>query len=109
MATRIVTLADGTRVEVEVDPRNQLIADDGPTQVDKVLNDATPLLVKAAGPVVAALREINKEMKVDQAEIELGFAFEAEGNLFITRSKLNASLTITLTLKPADHKPNPQG
>lgn len=39
-------------------------------------------------------------MNIEQAEIELGLSFEGEGNLYITKSKAGASLTVKLTLKP---------
>ena len=39
-------------------------------------------------------------MNIEQAEIQLGLSFEAEGNLYITKAKGNANLTIKLTLKP---------
>jgi hypothetical protein len=37
---------------------------------------------------------------IEQAEIELGISFEAEGNLYIAKSKTTANLNIKLILKP---------
>lgn len=46
-------------------------------------------------------KELNKELLVDAAEVELGLGFEAEGNLYITKAKGSANLVVRLTLKPA--------
>jgi hypothetical protein len=48
---------------------------------------------------------MNKEMEIEQAEVEIGFSFEAEGNLYITKSKASANLTVKLTLKPTKELP----
>jgi hypothetical protein len=41
-------------------------------------------------------------MNIEQAEIELGLSFEGEGNLYVTKSKLGANLTVKLVLTPKD-------
>jgi hypothetical protein len=43
-----------------------------------------------------------KKMNIEQAEIELGLSFKGEGNLYVTKSKLGANLTVKLVLTPKD-------
>ena len=38
---------------------------------------------------------------VDQVQIQMGLNFEAGGNLYITQAKGGASISVTVTLKPA--------
>ena len=103
MASKLIELEDGILMEVDV-PENQLqqIAGGG-TQimpVQKAINAIEPLLLRACKPVANVLGELNKDMSVNEVEIELGLGLEAEGNFFITKGKTNASLTIKLKLTP---------
>jgi hypothetical protein len=99
--TKLIQLDDGTLVEVEVpeDQARQIsggFADKVSSSFDKI----KPLLVRVCRPVVEAWGEINQDMDIDQAEIQLGLSFEGEGNLYVTKTKANANLIIKLTLKP---------
>lgn len=100
MATKLIKLDDGTLVEVEV-PAGEArqisygFADKVSSSLDKI----RPVLVNACRPITDAWREINKDMLIEQAEVELGLNFEGEGNLYITKSKIGASLTVKLVLK----------
>jgi hypothetical protein len=99
--TKLIQLEDGTLVEVDVtaDQARQIsggFADKVSSTFDKI----QPLLVEICRPVTDAWQEINQDMNIDQAEIQLGLSFEGEGNLYITKAKGNANLTIKLTLKP---------
>lgn len=112
MATRIITLEDGTKVEAEVMPGYQIA--DGDTEIEKRLDEVKPLLIRATHPVIAAWREINKEMVVEEAEIELGLGIEASGNFFLAQAKGSANIKIKLKLKPVqqasdEQKPNTAG
>ena len=101
MATKLIQLDDGTLVEVEV-PEDQArqISGGSADKVDATLEKIKPILVKSCKPIVAAWKELNKEITIDKAEVQIGFSFEGEGNLYITKSKVNANLTIKLVLKP---------
>jgi Trypsin-co-occurring domain 1 len=46
-------------------------------------------------------------MNIDQAEVQLSLSFEAEGNLYITKSKANANMTVKLVLKPKSLEKTP--
>ncbi len=101
MATKLIELEDGTLVEVEVpeDQAQQIsggLADKVSATVDKI----KPVLVKVCQPITAAWKEISKDMEIEKAVVEVGLSFEGEGNLYVTKSKAGANLTITLELKP---------
>jgi hypothetical protein len=39
-------------------------------------------------------------MDIDAAEVQVGLSFEAEGNIYIAKSRAAANLTVKLVLKP---------
>lgn len=101
MFTKLIELEDGTLVEVTTssDQVQQIsggFADKVSTAFDKI----QPILIKLCRPITNAWKEINQEMNIEQAEIELGLSFEGEGNLYVTKSKAGANLTVKLVLKP---------
>jgi hypothetical protein len=101
MATKLIQLEDGILVEVEVPPEQaQPISGGAADRVSATFDQIRPILVKACRPIATAWKEINQDMNIEQAEIQLGFNFEGEGNLYITKSKAAANLTVKLVLKP---------
>jgi hypothetical protein len=100
--SEIITLDDNIRVEAEITD-TRVASPDG--KVAQTLEAVKPVLLKAVQPVIAAWKELNKDMTVAKAEIEIGFGFEASGNVFVASSKGNVNLKVTLTLEPA--KPVP--
>lgn len=103
MATKLIKLEDGTLIEVEVPPdQAQQISGGFADKVNATFDKVKPILVKTCRPIVAAWQEINQEMHIEQAEVELGLSFEGEGNLYVTKSKAGANLTIKLILKPKE-------
>lgn len=98
MATQFITLKDGIRIEAEVTD-TKVAAKDG--KVEQTIDSIKPTLVSVVQPVAEAWHELNKDMIIQQAEIELGFGFEASGNLFIASTKGNVNLKVKLVLKPA--------
>lgn len=103
MATELIKLEDGTLIEVEARAgKTEPIAEGFATKVSETFDIVRPVLVKTCRPIIAAWKELSQEMNIDQAEVELGLSFEAEGNLYITKSKLNANLTVKLVLTPKD-------
>ena len=103
MKTQLIRLDDETLVEIEA-RTNQMVevssslADRVGTTLDKI----QPILSRTGKPINAAWKELNQEMNIEQAEVELGLSFEGEGNLYITKSKATANLTIKLILKSKD-------
>ena len=99
MAKKLIRLQDGILVEAEV-PDDQLQQIAGGGMSDRTINDIKPLLIKAITPITECWRELNDNLSVGEVQVEIGLGFEAEGNVFIAKGKTNASLTISLTLKP---------
>ncbi len=102
MATKLIELEDGTLVEVEVlgGEQVQQISGGFADKVSATFDRVKPLLVKTCRPIVAACQELNEEISIDEAEVELGLSFEGEGNLYITKSKAGANLKIKLKFQP---------
>jgi hypothetical protein len=105
VSTKLIQLTDGTLVEVvtQIDDARE-IAGGFAEKVEGSLENIRPLLIRVTSPVVAAWQEISKQIAIEKGEIELGFSFEGEGNLYIVKTKTEATLTVKLTLKP---EPNP--
>ncbi len=101
MATKLVRLQEGVLIEIEV-PGNQveLIAGGMADKVQGTVDKIKPILITTCQPVVAAWNELDKDMNIDSAEVELGLSFEGEGNVYITKAKAGANLTVKLILKP---------
>lgn len=101
MSSKLIQLQEGVFVEVEV-PAAQArqLSGSFAEKVNASVDKIKPILTSVAQPILAAWNEINQDMLVEQAEIELGLSFEGEGNLYITKSKVAANITIKLVLKP---------
>lgn len=100
MATKLIELADGTLVEAEVDgsearPISGGAADRVAASMDKI----EPVLVNVCRPVARAWQAIGDGLQVESVEIELGLSFEGEGNIFVSKAKAGANLTVRLTVK----------
>ncbi|MEO1124980.1 MAG: CU044_2847 family protein [Cyanobacteria bacterium J06639_16] len=101
MATQLIRLEDGTLVEAQVpDDQAQQISGGFAKKVDASFERIKPLLLKACKPIAEAWKELNQDMDIDSTEVELGIGFEGEGNLYITKAKTEANLTVKLVLKP---------
>lgn len=101
MSTKLIRLGDGTLIEVEAALDDvQQISSRTAKQVQDSLSKVKPLLINICKPVVDAWEEINQDLNIQQAEIELGLSFEGEGNAYIARAKTGANLNVKLTLKP---------
>lgn len=99
MATKLIRLDDGVLVEVEVpEDEAQPISGGMADRVAAALDKVRPVLARLAQAVATDWRELSEQVSIDQAEIELGLSFEGEGNLYITRSKATANLTVRLLL-----------
>lgn len=98
----LIELKDGTLVEVDV-IGNELREVSGSLseKVDASFEQVKPIILKACRPIANAYQELNQDMGVVQAEVELGLSFEGEGNLYITKSKVGANLIVKLILKPS--------
>ena len=101
MNTKLIQLEDGTLVEVEVpEDQAQPISGGLASRVNESFDKIRPILIRTCRPIAEAWKEINQDMDIEQAEVQLGLSFEGEGNLYITKSKAGANLTVKLVLKP---------
>src|SRR5690242_10899943 len=101
MASKLIRLENGILVEAEV-PEGQAREISGglAEKVNKSLDSIEPTLSNICRSVVASWKQLDKEIKIDGADIEVGLSFEGEGNLYITKAKAGANLTVKLKLKP---------
>lgn len=107
MPTKLIRLDNGPLIEVEASPDEvQAISGGDAESVSKdfykVFAKIRPTLLKVCKPLADTWKELNQDMVVEQAEVELGFSFEGEGNLYITKATAGANLTVKLTLKPKE-------
>lgn len=103
MAAKLIELDDGMLIEVEVpEDEAQLISGGFADKVNTTFEKIKPVLLKTCRPITEVWKELNKDVQIEQAEVELGLSFEGEGNLYITRSKIGANLTVKLILKPKE-------
>lgn len=101
MPTKLIELEDSILVEVEV-PEDQAkqISGSLADRVDSTFDKIRPVLVKTCRPIAAAWKEINQEMLIEKAEVQIGFSFEGQGNLYVTKSTAGANLTVKIILIP---------
>ena len=102
MGQKLIELEDGTLVEVEV-PQEEMEEVAGGGIVERVQNTFEvmhPILVSSCRPIIKAWKELSQEMKIEQAEVEIGLSFSGEGNIYITKSTASANLKVKLLLKP---------
>ena len=103
MATRLIELENGILVEAEVSEEEaQPISTRVVKEVKSNFDKVKPILVSVSRPIADAWREINKDMEIEQAEVQINFSFEGEGNLYVTKAKAGANLSVKLVLKPKE-------
>ncbi|MBD2072366.1 hypothetical protein H6F86_00260 [Phormidium sp. FACHB-592] len=101
MASRLIKLEDGTLIEVEVgssDVRD--ISGNAAQKVKATFDSIKPTLIGACRPVIETWQELNKDVEIDQTEVEIGLSFSIEGNVYLAKSKADANLKIKLILRP---------
>ncbi len=101
MATRLIELENGILVEAEVpEEEAEPISTNAIREVRSTFDKVKPILVSVSRPIAEAWQEINKDMEIEQAEVQVNFSFEGEGNIYITKAKAGANLSVKLVLKP---------
>jgi hypothetical protein len=100
MANRLIKLDDGTLVEVEVaGDEVQQISGGLAENVHATMNKIRDALLKTCQPIVAAVKGLRKDVDIEQVEVEVGFSFDVEGNIYITKANLGANILVRMTLK----------
>jgi hypothetical protein len=105
MSSQLIQLQDGVFVEVEVPAaRSRQLSGSFADKVNANIDKIKPILTKITQPILETWNEINQEMLVEQAEVELGLSFDIEGNLYITKATVTSNITIRLVLKPMNNQ-----
>jgi hypothetical protein len=108
MASNLIRLSDGLLVEVEAeDGAPQHISSRHAESVQVALDQAHDLILQAVKPVASVWSELNRDLTIDEVEINLALGFSAEGNLFIARGTTSANLGFKLKVKPAKESADP--
>ncbi len=99
----LIRLDDGTLVEVDVVPGGATrVAGGVVAQVGSRFEDIKPILLNVSRALREVWEEINREMLLEEAEIEMGLSFEGEGSVYVAKAKAGANLTVKLKLKPLE-------
>lgn len=107
MPSQLIELEDGILVEVEAPPdRVQQISGGAADKVDKAIDTIRPLLLQACRPVVSVWKELNQEMCVSNAEVELQLGFSAEGSVFLAKASGSANLKVKISISPKANNGN---
>lgn len=106
MATQLIQLQNGLMVEAELPGQTGQQIAGGVSKLGVSFNEKVkPVLLEICEPLAAVWEHLSNDVHVEQAEVEMGFSFEGEGNLFLTKAKTGANFTVKLTLKPGNRKP----
>jgi Trypsin-co-occurring domain 1 len=103
MATKLIQFEDGLLVEAEIlgPPEAREISGGSAERVGAAFNDMfQPVLMKVCRPIISVWTELNKDLCVEKAEVELGLSFEGEGHLFLAKARAGATLNVKLILTP---------
>jgi hypothetical protein len=101
VVTKLIELSDGMFVEVDA-PHDQVeeISGGAAERVASTFEKVRPALLTMCRSVQSSFEELRGSTTVERAELEVGLSFEAEGNLYITRSKANANLVVRFVFSP---------
>ena len=100
MATKLIKLKDDSLVEVEVSGDEvQQISGSLADKVDATITKIKPMLIKTCQPIASAVKDLREDVDLEQVEVEVGFSFDAEGNIYITKAKFGANILVRMTLK----------
>ncbi len=98
---RLLETGDGILIEYESGKRDEKISSGSTKKIEKGLEQIAPLLINACSNMKQIWSNAEAVDHVDQVQIQMGLNFEAGGNLYITQAKGGASISVTVTLKPA--------
>jgi hypothetical protein len=101
MGRKLIRLNDQTLIEVEA-PDNESVQLSSSTaeKVAATFESIRPLLIKVCTPIAAAWKELLRDVEVDGAEVQLSFGFEAEGNVFLARTKGSGNVDVKVSFRP---------
>lgn len=98
----IIQLEEEILVEIDIDEEefHQISGGSPIAKVSARFDQVAKTLKKICKPITSTFAEINKEVEMKEAEVELGLSFEGEGNIFITKAKGGANLKVTIKFCP---------
>ncbi len=101
MSSELVEM-EGILVEADIDEEQpRKIAGGMAKRVQGTLDKIRPILIGVCEPVSKAWEEMkDKNIAVEQAEVQLSLGFEGSGDIYVVKGKANANLTVKMTLKP---------
>lgn len=101
MGSKLIALEDGVLIEVEAaDDEARQISSRAAAAVNSSFDKIKPILKKAVQPIAEVWQELDQDMMIESAEVQINFSFEGEGNIYITKAKAGSNLSVKLTLKP---------
>jgi len=102
MTTELIRLQDDLLVEVQSNPEDtpRQIAASAAERAEGAMDQARELLLKAVQPLASVWDELNRDLTIDEVEIQLGLGFEASGKLFIVQGTGSANISFTLKVRP---------
>jgi hypothetical protein len=102
MTTSLIEIRDGIRVEAEVQESEFKPIASGIVrkEIGKSFDQIIPILHSVSSSIASAWQEMNQDVIVDQAEVQINFSFEGKGNLYVTQAKAGANLSVKLIFKP---------
>ncbi|GAB4342863.1 MAG: hypothetical protein Fur0042_05360 [Cyanophyceae cyanobacterium] len=101
MGSKLIALEDGVLIEVEAaDDEARQISSRAVEAVNSSFDKIKPILKKAVQPIAEVWQELDQDMMIESAEVQINFSFEGEGNIYITKAKAGSNLSVKLTLKP---------
>ena len=104
MSGKFIELDNGLYMEVEAEAGEieAISGGDMVERVDKSIDGIKDVLIKSIKPVSETYQELNRQMSVERAEVELAIGFSAEGNIFIAKGRGSANLKVKLVLSPKE-------
>lgn len=101
MMARLLETSDGILIEYDSGEFDEKISAGSTDKVEKGLEQIAPLLTKACARMKEIWADAQAAAQIDQVQIQMGLNFEAGGSLYIAQAKSGASISVTITLKPA--------
>lgn len=100
MDTELIQLDDGLFVEIATTDGPQPISSKLAKKVKGAISNLEPVIADLCGPIAKLWKSVPDDVTLEEASVEVGVGFEAEGNIYVTKAKGSANLTVTLKFKP---------
>ncbi len=107
MGSALIQLEDGILVEVETSENDpQKVSGGMVRHVQASLDQISPIMTAVVAAITRSWHEIEEDMDVHSASVELGLNFEGEGTVYIAKAKVGSTLTLKLEFTPKNKAPN---